>query len=103
MTSRAISETSAYSQAEGSRKNLAEDFFAHLDRFWQEHGREILVRLSTERPKVYFRAMVKLARVQHLQPGKLSDFDRRRNREAVLQRLEKLRGETPGSIQDRAI
>jgi hypothetical protein len=29
-------------RAEGSRKKLAEAFIAHLDRSWQQHGREIL-------------------------------------------------------------
>ena len=32
---------------------------ADLNRSWQPHGRELLDRVRTERPKVYFRALVK--------------------------------------------
>jgi hypothetical protein len=37
------------SRAEGSRKKLAEAFIADLDRSWQQHGREALDRVRTER------------------------------------------------------
>ena len=46
--------------AEGLRRKLAEDFVAHLNRSWKQHGREILARLTTEQPELYFKAMVKL-------------------------------------------
>jgi hypothetical protein len=48
---------------------------------------EILARVRTDRPKVYFRALVKLTLVLHRALGKPHDFDRRRNREEVLDRL----------------
>jgi hypothetical protein len=78
-------------RAEGSRKKLAEAFLADLDRDWEQHGREILDRVRTERPKVYFKIMLKLTVALHRALGKLNDFDRRRNREEVLQRLEQSR------------
>ena len=76
---------------EGSRDKLADDFLVDLYRSWQLHGCEMLDRLSAERPKVIFKAMVKLAQVLHSAVGERKDFDRRRNREEVLQRLQKLR------------
>ena len=76
------------SRTTGIRKKLAEDFLAHLDRPWQQHGREILDRLLAERPEVYFKALVKLAQVRYRTIGELRDFDRRRNREEALLRLE---------------
>ena len=86
---RAASKTfgNGYSRAEGSRKKLAEDFFSDLTAAWQEHGREILYRLAAEQPLAYVRAMVKLALIEHAGSGHLSDFDRQRNRENVLQLL----------------
>lgn len=75
------------SQAEGSRDKLAEAFLADLDRSWQQQGRETLDRVRTEQPQLYFRALVKLTAALHRAPGKLNDFDRRRNREEVLYRL----------------
>ena len=75
------------SGAEGSRKKLGEAFLADLDRSWQQHGREILDRVRIERHQVYFRALVKLTLVLHGALGEPGDFDRRRNREQVLQRL----------------
>jgi hypothetical protein len=65
------------SQADGSRKKLAEAFPAYLDRSWQQHGREILDRVRTERPRVYFRALVTLTVALHRALGKLTEFDRR--------------------------
>ncbi len=76
------------SRAEGSRRKLAEAFLAHLDRSWQRDGREILERVRTKRPQVYFRALVKLTVALHRALGKPNDFDRRRFREEALRRLE---------------
>ena len=67
-----------------------EAFLADLDRSWEQHGREILDRVRTERPKVYFKIMLKLTVALHRAIGTLSDSDRR-NREEVLQRLEQSR------------
>lgn len=64
----------------------------HLDRSWQQHGREALDRVRTERPEVYVKALTKLAVALHRGLGKLNDVDRRRNREDVLQRLERAQG-----------
>jgi hypothetical protein len=74
-------------RVEGSRKKLAEDFFSDLTAAWQEHGREILYRLAAEQPLAYVRAMVKLVLIEDAGSADLSDFDRQRNREGVLQLL----------------
>ena len=74
--------------AEGSCKKLAEAFIADLNRSWRQHGREMLERVRSERPKVYFRALVKLSVALHRALGASNNFDRRRHREEVLQRLE---------------
>jgi hypothetical protein len=71
---------------EDSRKKLGEAFFADLNRSWQRHGGEVLDRLSTERPEIFFQVMVKLVQVWMLSES--NGFDRRRNRKEVLQRLE---------------
>ena len=76
------------SRAEGSRRKLAEAFLAALDHSWQQHGPDTLDRLRTERPQVYFRALVKLTVALHRALGKPNDFDRRRFREEALRRLE---------------
>ena len=44
----------------------------------------------TRRPKLYFRALVMLARVQHRASRRLSDLGRQRNRAEALRRLEQL-------------
>ena len=44
----------------------------------------MLRQLSAEQPLAYFRAMVELTLVLHRGSGKLSDFERQRNREDVL-------------------
>jgi hypothetical protein len=89
-------------RAESSRKKLAEDVLADLYRSWEQHGGEVLDRVRTERPEVYFRVLVKLTLVLHRTLGKAKDidrlrnrqedeakdFDRLRNRQEVLQRLE---------------
>ncbi len=87
-TSKASNERS---RGEGSHKKFAETFLADLDRSWEQHGREVLDRVMTERPKVYFKVMTKLTVALHRATGKLNDFDRRRIREDVLQRLEQSR------------
>ena len=76
------------SRAAGSGEKLAEQFFVDFARFWQKHGREMLEHVRAERPLAYFQAMVELTLVLHRGSGKLSDFERRRNREDVLHRLE---------------
>jgi hypothetical protein len=70
--------------AEGLR--LADDFLAYLNRSWAQHGSEFLDRVYAERPKLYFNALVKLA-ILDIELSRLNDFDPRRNREEVLQRL----------------
>jgi hypothetical protein len=72
--------------AEGSH-TLAAEFLADLHELWQWHGRELLDRLSDERPEVVSKLMVKLAMILHRRLGKPGDFDRRRVREEALQRL----------------
>ena len=74
--------------AGGLRRKLGEDFLAHLNRSWELHGKEILDRVVTEQPLCFFRAMVKLMVVQHQTLAKAKDFDRQRNRQDVLHRLE---------------
>jgi hypothetical protein len=74
--------------AGGLRRKLGEDFLAHLNRYWELHGREILARVWAERPELYFKALVKLTLALHRATGEPTDFDRRRNREEVLRRLE---------------
>ena len=78
-------------RTEGSRKKLAEAFIADLDRSWQQHGREALDRVRTERPEVYVKALTKLTVALHRALGKLNDVDPRRTREEVLERLEQTR------------
>ena len=74
--------------ANGSHHKLAEDFLAQLDRSWQQHGREMLAWLRAERPKVYFKAMVRLTEVLHCRLPEPPKFDRSRIRADVLQRLQ---------------
>jgi hypothetical protein len=73
-------------QPEDPRKKLGEAFLVDLDRSWRRHGGEVLGRLHTERPEIYFQVMVKLVQVWML--SEPNGFDRRRNRKEVLQRLE---------------
>ena len=79
---------------EGARKKLAEDFLSDLERLWQQHGREVLYRLATERPLAFFRVMIKLARVQPLELGPPEESGYPCNREEVLRRLETRAGPT---------
>jgi hypothetical protein len=74
--------------AGGLRRKLGEDFLAHLNRSWELHGREILARVMAERPELYFKTLVELTLALHRATGEPTDFDRRRNREEVLRRLE---------------
>jgi hypothetical protein len=78
----------------GARKKLAEDFLSDLERLWQQHGREALYRLATERPLAFFRVMIKLARVQPLELGPPEEWAWPCNREEVLQRLTTRTGPT---------
>jgi hypothetical protein len=71
---------------EGAYTKLAEDFLADLERLWQQHGREVLQRLATERPAAFFQVMIKLARVQPLELGPPEESGCPCNREEVLQR-----------------
>ncbi len=73
---------------EASLEKLAEDFLAKLNSSWQQHGPEALTRLSTEQPEFYVKMMVELAEAQLGGCPKLSDSDRRLNREQALHRLE---------------
>jgi hypothetical protein len=73
-------------RSEGSPGKLGAAFFADFHRSWLRHGGEVLDRLSTERPEIYFQMMIKLIQVGML--GQPSGLDRRRNRKEVLQRLE---------------
>ena len=50
-------------QTEGSHRKLADDVLAHLGGSWQQHGREALARLRTERPNAYFKAIVRLMKI----------------------------------------
>jgi hypothetical protein len=80
-------------RTEGSRRKLAEAFLADLDRSWERSGGEILDRLIAERPVVFFKAITKLTLVLHRTLRKPNNFDRQRNREEVLQRLEERRNQ----------
>ena len=44
--------------------------------------------MVTERPLIFFKAMVKLILILHQARDKPKDFDRLRNRQEVLQRLD---------------
>jgi hypothetical protein len=69
-------------------------FLSDLERSWQQHGREALYRLATERPLAFFRVMIKLAQLLPLEPGPLEESGWPCNREEVLQRLETRVGQT---------
>jgi len=74
--------------AEGLGEKLAEDFLARLNRSWERHGSEFLDRVYAERPQLYFKALVKLTLVLDSKLGQpMEDFDRRPNRQQVIQRL----------------
>jgi hypothetical protein len=77
---------------EASRKKLADDFLAYLNRSWDQSANELLDRLWVEHPKVYFRVLVKLAQIVLLEFADPRQFDRRRNRHEVLQRLSQQTG-----------
>jgi hypothetical protein len=80
----------AHREAEASCKQLGEDFLAELEASWRRHGRETLERIRTERPKVYFKAMVRLTEVVHRRSPEPPEFDRHRARADVLQRVQRL-------------
>jgi hypothetical protein len=73
---------------EDAVQKLAEGFLAKLSGSWRQHGPETLTRLSTERPELYVKTIVKLAVAQLGGGAKLSDLDRQLNREQALHRLE---------------
>ena len=75
---------------EASRKKLAADFLAYLNRSWDQHASEVLDRLLVEHPKVYFRVLVTLAQIEQFTDPR--HFDRRCNRHEVLQRLSQQTG-----------
>ena len=78
----------AADRSAASGDGLVENFLADLDRSWQEHGVEIFDRVKVEQPRLYFRALIKLTVVLHRAASESENFDRRRNREEVLLRLE---------------
>jgi len=80
-----------HGHSEGSPKKLAEDFFAELDRSWEQHGHKTLEQVRTERPELYFKTLAKLTLALHRVPSSPNDFDRQRIREDILQRLEQRR------------
>ena len=76
----------------GARKKLAEeklfeDFLSDLERSWQQHGRETLCRLATDRPLAFFQLMIKLAQVLPLEIGQPEESAWACNREEVLRRF----------------
>ena len=89
---KSASSKNACHGAERSHQKLAEEFLARLDRTWRRHGREILDRVMAERPELYFQAMVGLTEVMHRQLPEPPEFDRRRYRANVLQRLQQRAG-----------
>ena len=88
-------------RARGARKKLAEDFLSDLERLWQQHGREALYRLATERPLAFFRVMIKVAQVHPFEHGPPEESGWRCNRDEVLQRLEMRAGSTSLEQLDR--
>jgi hypothetical protein len=74
-------------RAEGSRRKLAEAFLADLDRSWQQHGREILDRVRTERPQVYLRRWSSLRGLYTARSANRTTSTGGTNREDVLRRL----------------
>ena len=48
---------------EASRKKLAADFLAYLNRSWEQHANELLDRVWAEQPRLYFKALVRLTLV----------------------------------------
>jgi hypothetical protein len=85
---------------EGSYQNLAENFLAHLDRTWQQHGREILDRVLAERPELYFQALVRLTVVLNRRLPEPPEFDRRCYRADILQRLQQRAENAPSGGDD---
>ena len=75
--------------AEDSRRKLVENFLAHLDGSWRQHGREVLDRLRAEYPRVYFKALIQLTVLLHRRLPEPQAFDRRSIRADLLPRLER--------------
>ena len=76
---------------EDAGEKLIEAFLTGLDRSWQEHGCEIFDYIFHEHPRLYFRALIKLA-VIHSKTAlnELLNCERQRHREEVLIRLEEI-------------
>lgn len=87
---------------EVSLQKLAGGLLAELDSCWRQHGPETLTRLSTERPELYVKTIVKLAEAQLGGCDKLSDLDRQRNREQALRRLESAEAAVKKPLPKRA-
>ena len=88
MTSRRRERATSKASKSGSGHKLAEDFLSRLDCSWERHGSEFLDRVYAERPQLYFKALVKLTLVLDSKLGQpMEDFDRRPNRQQVIQRL----------------
>ena len=87
MTSRRRERATSKASKSGSGDKLAQDFLTRLDRSLERHGSEFLDRVYAERPELYFNALVKLTQVLDRGLGEPLDFDRRRSRDEVMQRL----------------
>jgi hypothetical protein len=84
-------ESPSAQEPEDAGKKLIEAFLTGLDRSWQERGCEIFDRIFHEHPKLYFRALIKLAVIQSkTAPNELPNYERKRHREEVLIRLEEI-------------
>jgi hypothetical protein len=76
--------TSKASKSGTTAGELAERLFARLNCSLEQRGNEIFDRVWAEWP---FTALVKLTQVLDRRAGEPNDFDRRRNREQVVERL----------------
>jgi hypothetical protein len=93
-TATTVPEQASGRRTEDSHRKLADDVLAHLGGSWQQHGREALARLTTERPNVYFKAMVRLMKILHRRLPEPPGFDRQRARADVLLRVQELARKT---------
>ena len=89
--SKLAGESLSAQRPEDAGEKLIEAFLTGLDRSWQEHGCEIFDRIFHEHPRLYFRALIKLA-VIHSKTAlnELLNCERQRHREEVLIRLEEI-------------
>jgi hypothetical protein len=89
--SKLASENPSAQRPADAGKKLIEAFLTELDRSWQERGCEIFDRIFHEHPKLYFRALIKLAVIQSkTAPNELLNCERQRHREEVMTRLEEI-------------